>query len=254
MQIITFNVNGLRAAIQKGFLDWLKTTHADIVCLQEVKYDACHTLNDVFAALGYEYSFWNPAQKKGYSGVGILSKNKPLAVTYGSGYEVSDAEGRVVCMETELFIIVNTYAPSGTSGEERQNFKTLWLSHFQTFITNLQQQTNKPLLICGDFNIAHQEIDIHNPKIKATGFLPEEREWLSGFLTCGFIDVFRQVHPETQHYSWWTYRAGARSKNLGWRIDYYFVSEVLKPKIRHIEMLTSIHFSDHCPVLLELDG
>jgi exodeoxyribonuclease-3 len=252
MKIISFNVNGLRAVLQKGFLRWLAEENADYICLQEVKYDTPHLLDDLFVGLGYTHNYWYPAQRKGYSGVATLAKQPALHVHRGSGVPLYDDEGRILRLDTEHFSLVNVYVPSGTSGEVRQAFKMEWLTHFQEFIHSTRTQT--PLVLCGDFNIAHQEIDIHNPKANAnsTGFLPEERAWVTEFLQSGFVDAFRHANPEKQQYSWWTYRANARSKNLGWRIDYHFVSDDLKNRICRAESLTDICFSDHCPVLLEL--
>lgn len=255
MKVISFNINGLRAAIGKGLLEWLVKADADYVCLQEVKYDAPHTIGPLFGAIGYEHQYWYPAEKKGYSGVAILAKSPALRIYRGSSETTSDAEGRILRIDTETFSLVNVYVPSGTTGEMRQAFKMKWLAHFQAFVNSIRQQSQTPLVICGDFNIAHEEIDIHNPKAnaKCSGFLPEERQWLSDFLAGGFVDAFRHTHPDLQQYSWWTYRAGARGKNLGWRIDYQFVSESLKDKITEVGQLTDVSFSDHCPVMLGLD-
>ncbi len=254
MKIISFNVNGLRSVLQKGFLRWLAEEKADFICLQEVKYDTPQLLDDLFSGLGYTHNYWHPAQKKGYSGVAILGKKPALQVYRGSGITHYDAEGRILRLDTDLFCLINVYVPSGTSGEVRQSFKMEWLAHFQEYVNSILQNIKTPLILCGDFNIAHQEMDIHNPKTNAnaTGFLPEERAWVTKFLASGFVDTFRYINPETQRYSWWTYRANARSKNLGWRIDYYFVSTALKDRIYRAELLTDICFSDHCPTLLEL--
>jgi len=254
MKIVSFNVNGLRAVLQKGFLTWLAEVNADFICLQEVKYDSPHLLNDLFTGLGYVHNDWYPAQKKGYSGVAILSRHPALRVSRGSGVEHYDAEGRILCFETEQFILINVYAPSGTTGEIRQAFKMEWLAHFQEYVNNICYSIKIPLIICGDFNIAHQEMDIHNPKssTRSSGFLPEERQWVSQFLASGFVDAFRFANPAVQQYSWWTYRANARSKNLGWRIDYHFVSESIKEKITRAELFKEVCFSDHCPIMLEI--
>lgn len=255
MKLISFNVNGLRSAIQKGLLEWLVKTAADYVCLQEVKYDAPQTIGALFEGIGYAYQYWYPAEKKGYSGVAILSRYPALRVHRGSSETTSDAEGRILRIDMEAFSLVNVYVPSGTTGEVRQTYKMQWLAHFQEFVNSIRQQSETPLVICGDFNIAHEEIDIHNPKANAnsSGFLPGERRWLTNFLASGFVDAFRYTHPDLQQYSWWTYRAGARGKNLGWRIDYQFVSESLKDKITEAGPLTEVAFSDHCPVMLGMD-
>ncbi len=254
MKIISFNVNGLRSVLQKGFLQWIAEENADYICLQEVKYDTPHLLNDLFSNLGYVHNSWYPAQKKGYSGVAILAKQPPLQIHRGSGIEKYDAEGRILRIDMETFSLMCVYVPSGTSGEVRQSFKMEWLTHFQEVVNSISQNSKTPMVICGDFNIAHQEIDIHNPKanVNSTGFLPDERQWVSDFLETGFVDAFRYANPQKKSYSWWTYRANARSKNLGWRIDYHFASKSLENHILRAESLTEVCFSDHCPILLEL--
>ncbi|MCU0355560.1 MAG: exodeoxyribonuclease III [Cytophagales bacterium] len=256
MKIISFNVNGLRAVLQKGFLKWMAGTNADYVCLQEVKYDEPHLLNDLFSGIGYEHQYWYPAVKKGYSGVAVLAKKPAIALTKGSGQTDYDTEGRILRVDTEHFTLVNVYVPSGTTGEVRQAFKMAWLTHFRAYLAAVKQSSPLPLLVCGDFNIAHEETDIHNPKANArtSGFLPEERQWLSDFLADGFVDTFRFANPRTRKYSWWTYRANARSRDLGWRIDYHFVCRSLAPRIVHADSATDVCFSDHCPVVLELRG
>ncbi|MDJ1502617.1 exodeoxyribonuclease III [Xanthocytophaga agilis] len=255
MKIISFNINGLRSGLQKGFLEWLKKEQPDIICLQEVKFDTPEHLNPLFEGLGYTYTHWYPAQKKGYSGVAILAKQPALQIIQGSGMEEYDIEGRILRFDTKKFSLINVYVPSGTSGEIRQSFKMKWLDHFKQYVVSIQQEQNKPLILCGDFNIAHQEIDIHNPKAnqKSTGFLPEERQWVSEFLEAGFVDTFRYKNPQKQQYSWWTYRANARAKNLGWRIDYFFASRSIEANIQEAELLTDICFSDHCPIMIKLE-
>ena len=243
MKLISFNVNGLRAVLQKDFLKWLAETNADYVCLQEVKYDTPHLLDELFAGIGYSHTYWHPAEKKGYSGVAVLAKKPAILTAKGCGLASYDAEGRILRLDTEHFTLVNVYVPSGT-----------WLAHFRQYVAAVKQSSGLPLVVCGDFNLAHEEMDIHNPKAnaKTSGFLPEERRWLSDFLADGFVDAFRFANPDTRKYSWWTYRANARSRNLGWRIDYHFVSDLLAPHIVQADSATDICFSDHCPVVLEL--
>lgn len=248
MRILTYNVNGIRSAINKGFLEWLAADPADIICLQEVK--ACETDVDcsAFHELGYHH-FWFPAQKKGYSGVAILSKTKPDAVHYGDGRAQSDEEGRVLRTDFPAFSVINAYFPSGTTGDVRQAYKYQWLDEFLE--QTLQwRQTMKPLIICGDYNIAHREIDIHNPvsNKNSSGFLPEERAWLDRFFDAGFIDTFRHLNEAPDHYSWWSYRAAARKRNKGWRIDYISACQSLKDRIRQSAILPDVVHSDHCPV------
>ena len=254
MKIISYNVNGIRAAINKGFLEWLKATNADVVCLQEIKATP-DQIADLFQieALGYHH-FWYPAQKKGYSGTAIFSKKQPLHVEYGCGIAPYDQEGRVIRADFEDFSVISAYFPSGSSGDERQAFKIKFLEDFQEYANQLKLQIPN-LLICGDYNICHRAIDIHNPKsnAKSSGFLPEEREWMENFMNAGFVDTFRHLNPDPHHYTWWSYRAGARSKNLGWRIDYHLITKTMESKIKRAAILPEAKHSDHCPILLELD-
>jgi exodeoxyribonuclease-3 len=252
MKIISYNINGIRAAIRKGFLDWLKKENPDVICLQEIKaYESQFNTND-FEKLGY-HCFWHSAKKKGYSGVAILSKIKPDNVIWGCGEELFDSEGRILQAEFNNISILSCYFPSGSSGEIRQNFKIQFLNYFFDFVKNKNLGGN--ILISGDFNICHQVIDIHNPiaNKNTSGFLTEEREWLSQFLSLGFIDTFRKKNPHPHHYSWWSYRARARENNKGWRIDYNMLSENLEKKIKSADILTNVYHSDHCPILLELE-
>ena len=253
MRIISYNVNGIRAAIKKGLLDWLKTNPADVICIQETKATKEDVDHKPFNELGY-YDYWFSAQKKGYSGVAVFTKIKPDNVEYGNGHGPSDDEGRVIQLDFGEIRLINAYFPSGTSGEERQDFKYLWLDEFYTWVNKLRQK--KPnLILCGDYNIAHNEIDIHDPKgnKKSSGFLPEEREWMTKFLNSGWIDTFRTVHPEPHRYSWWSQRfPSVRLNNKGWRIDYITVTEPLKSRIKGAEIFPDVKHSDHCPVYLEL--
>lgn len=253
MRIITYNVNGIRAAIKKDFPNWLKTTKADVVCIQETKAQSDQIPVELFEELGYHvYSY--SAEKKGYSGVAIFSKVEPLHIEYGMGIEKYDREGRVIRADFKDCSVISVYHPSGSSGEMRQAFKMQWLEDFHQYINNLKKKIPN-LIISGDYNICHQAIDIHDPIRNATssGFLPEEREWLTRFIDSGFIDSFRFLNKEPHQYTWWSYRANAREKNLGWRIDYNMVAEHLKVKIEHSVILPLAYHSDHCPVVLDLD-
>lgn len=253
MQIITYNVNGIRAALKKDFALWLKTTNADVVCLQEIKANTDQFDQSVFTDLGY-HCYWNSAVKKGYSGVAIFSKVKPKHVEYGCGIEAIDFEGRILRVDFDEFSVMSAYFPSGSSGDVRQAFKMKFLGLFQNYINELKKSFPK-LIISGDYNICHQAIDIHNPQRNkhTSGFLPEERKWVSQFLASGFIDSFRHLNPEPHNYSWWSYRANARAKNLGWRIDYNMISENLLSNLKRSAILSQAVHSDHCPVLVELE-
>jgi exodeoxyribonuclease III len=253
MKIITYNVNGIRAAIGKGMLDWLRSADADIVCFQEIKAqeEQIPVLN--FEALGY-HTYWFSAEKKGYSGVGLITKRKPDQVVYGMGIDLYDREGRMIRADFGDVSVISVYHPSGTTGDERQEFKMKWLDAFLHYIAELRM-TRPNLVISGDYNICHKPIDIHDPVRNATssGFLPEEREWVTTFLNSGFIDSFRYFMKEPHHYSWWSYRVNARERNLGWRIDYHMVSDPLENRMRRAAILPMAVHSDHCPVLLEID-
>ncbi|MFN6943998.1 MAG: exodeoxyribonuclease III [Cytophagaceae bacterium] len=253
MKIITYNVNGLRSVLRKGFIDWLKASDPDIICLQEVKSTPLDVDPEIFRQYGYEI-YWHPAIKKGYSGVATLTKKKPLSHCIGCGIEKYDNEGRVLRLDFETFSVLNVYMPSGSSGEERQAFKMNWLEDFYTYSHDLKTKFPN-LIICGDFNICHQAIDIHNPKSNAnsSGFLPEERDWMTRFFGNGFLDAFRHFNKEPHNYTWWSYRANARTKNLGWRIDYHTVTESMSERLKRSVILSETKYSDHCPVLLEID-
>ncbi len=253
MRIITYNVNGIRSAIRKGLIDWLETDPADVICLQEVKAHKGDIDIDKIESLGYK-TYWFLAQKKGYSGVAILTKIKPDNVVYGSKIEQSDFEGRVIRADFDDISIISVYFPSGTSGEIRQAYKYVWLDEFIEFLNEVKK-TRYKLVVCGDYNIAHKEIDIHNPvsNKKTTGFLPEERAWFDKFLANGFADGFRQLNKEPHQYSWWNVlRPTTRIENKGWRIDYINVTENLKDRIVDVKICPAVKHSDHCPVYLEL--
>ena len=253
MKLISYNVNGIRSAVQKDFIPWLVSTNADVVCLQEVKASLDQIEKSLFEAVGYSV-YWMPAERQGYSGVAILSKIKPQQVTQGCGKAKYDAEGRVLRIDFTDLSIMSVYFPSGSSSEDRQAFKMEWLKDFKVYILNLKESIPN-LIISGDYNICHHPIDIHNPvsNKNSPGFLPEEREWLSQFLNSGFIDTFRFFNKESHQYTWWSYRANARKKNLGWRIDYHLASESLQKRLRRAAILNQAFHSDHCPILLEID-
>ncbi|MBR9833397.1 exodeoxyribonuclease III [bacterium] len=252
-RIISYNVNGIRAAMKKGLVEWMQAAQPDILCLQETKAQKDQVEMDQIEELGYE-TYWFSAEKKGYSGVAIFTKETPLHVEYGMGVEKYDFEGRVIRADYNGYSVLCVYMPSGSSGDERQAFKMEWLADFQEYINELKK-TIPDLIICGDYNICHTAIDIHNPTRNAntSGFLPEEREWVTQFIDSGFIDSFRVFNKEPHNYSWWTYRAGARGKNLGWRIDYHMVSNSLSEKLTRAAILPEAKHSDHCPVLVEID-
>ena len=250
--IITYNVNGIRAAIRKGFVDWLESSNPDIVLFQETKAVQSQIPVEEFERLGY-YHYWFSAEKKGYSGVGILSKEKPDKVHKGMGIEKYDREGRFIRADYGSMSVISVYHPSGTNNDRLQ-FKFEWLDDFQKYINDLKKE-RPDLIISGDYNICHKPIDIHDPvRLKnVSGFLPVEREWLTNFLELGLIDSFRHLHPEKEQYSWWSYRANARERNKGWRLDYLLITQDLKPRLKRALILQEAKHSDHCPVLLELD-
>ncbi len=253
MRIITYNVNGIRAAMNKDLTGWLKRVDADVICLQEIKATEDVVDKQPFLDMGYEL-FWYPGQKKGYSGVAIFTKQKPKKVVYGCGIDAYDSEGRVIRADYEDVSILSVYHPSGSSGDERQAFKMKWLDDFFDYAHELKK-TIPNLIISGDYNICHKAIDIHNPKSNAntSGFLPEEREWMEKFINSGFIDTFRFFNEEPHNYTWWSYRAGSRNKNLGWRIDYHLATNSMEKRLKRSVILPDAKHSDHCPVLLEID-
>ncbi|PKP35196.1 MAG: exodeoxyribonuclease III [Bacteroidetes bacterium HGW-Bacteroidetes-17] len=253
MKIISYNVNGIRAAMKKGFMDWINVANADVICLQETKAQGDQIPVFEFEAAGYKTYFLS-AVKKGYSGVAILVKHEPDKVVYGMGVSKYDDEGRFIRADYGDVSVVSVYHPSGSSGEFRQAFKMQWLNDFQQYINELKKERPK-LIIAGDYNICHKPIDIHDPvgNKNSSGFLPEEREWIGEFIDSGFVDSFRAFNPEPHHYTWWSYRANARANNKGWRIDYHMVSENLKEKMQRALILPQAMHSDHCPIVLEID-
>lgn len=253
MKIITYNVNGVRSALSKGFTDWLAAESPDVVCLQETKAQPDQIPTLEFEALGYRSYFFS-AKKKGYSGVAILTKIEPDNIIYGMGIPSYDNEGRFLRIDLGDISIASIYHPSGSSGDERQNFKMVWMEDFRQYVKKLSE-TRPKLILCGDYNICHQPIDIHDPVRNATssGFLPEEREWMSRFLEDGYIDTFRYFHKEeTNRYTWWSFRANARFNNKGWRIDYCMASKALEPMLKDAYILPDVKHSDHCPACVVL--
>ncbi len=253
LRIISYNVNGIRAAMNKGLVDWLKTDPADVICFQETKAHKDNVDHKQFTDLGY-HDYWFSAQKKGYSGVAVLTKIKPDKVELGHGHGPSDDEGRVIQMDFGDIRVINAYFPSGTSGEERQGFKYQWLKDFLAHLEKLKKKYPK-LVLLGDYNIAHKEIDIHDPKgnKNSSGFLPDERAWMDEFFKKGWTDTFREFHPEPHRYSWWSQRfPTVRLQNKGWRIDYINTTGPLKKNLVSSDIYHDIKHSDHCPVYLEL--
>ena len=253
MQIISYNLNGIRAAIKNGLIEWLATHNFDILCFQEVKATPDQIDLTLFENLGYKLVGWAAAQKKGYSGVAIFSKIHAQNIKVGCEIDIYDCEGRVIRADFGDLTIVNTYFPSGTSGEIRQDLKMKFLVDYHVWINKLRKERPN-LIVTGDYNIAHQEMDIHDPKSNknTTGFLPEERTWLTQWFESGFTDAFRFKNPDLTQYSWWSYRAGARANNKGWRIDYQSVSKNMETRIIDCKQLPDVVHSDHCPVWLDI--
>jgi len=252
MKIVTLNLNGLRSALEKGLADWVAQTNADLYAFQEIKVDRSIATKFAEHFPGYTW-YTNPAERKGYSGTAILSKIEPQNISYGCGDSRFDTEGRVLCLHFPQFSLMNLYLPSGSSGDERQAFKEEMMAYFHAYIQ--QQLSILPgLVLVGDFNICHQPIDIHNPvRLKNTsGFLPHERQWFSDFLALGLVDSFRVKNAEPGQYTWWSYRANSKAKNLGWRIDYQLLSSNLIPAIENHLIAAEQNFSDHCPTILTL--
>lgn len=249
MKLISWNVNGLRACVGKGFFEFVAAEQPDMLCLQETKLQP----EQAPAVEGY-WDYWNSADKKGYSGTALFSRTEPLSVTYGLGIDEHDHEGRVITAEYPDFYLVTVYVPNSQDGLKRLDYRMVWEDAFRAYVQALDQK--KPVIICGDMNVAHQEIDLKNPKTnrKNAGFTDEERAKMTELLGAGFVDTFRHFYPDTEGvYSWWSYRFRAREKNAGWRIDYFLVSERLIGRIKDARILTDVLGSDHCPVVIELE-
>lgn len=253
MDIVSYNVNGIRSAISKGLLNWMEERKADVYCFQETKAEKSQVDLSSFELLGYK-SYWFSAKKKGYSGVAIFTKHTPDHVEYGFGDDAYDTEGRLIRADFGDLSVISVYIPSGTTGDERQSYKMTWLDYFHAYIHKLRL-TKPNLVVCGDYNICHMPIDIHDPvgNKNSSGFLPEEREWLSKFIEGGFVDTFRFYNKDPHHYSWWTFRANARERNKGWRIDYCMVNEPLSSRLRNAGIHPDVVHSDHCPVWVSID-
>lgn len=253
MKIISYNVNGIRAAVSKGLYDWLEVESPDILCLQETKAQEEQIDLITMQSMGYQ-SYIHSAEKKGYSGVALFSKQPADNIEIGMGVPLYDQEGRVLRADFGDLTVVSVYIPSGTTGDIRQDFKMDFLVHFEAYVRRLREE-RKNVVISGDYNICHKPIDINNPQkhTKSSGFLPDERAWFDDFVASGMIDSFRVFDQRPDQYSWWSYRAGAKPKNLGWRIDYHMVSAPLKNKLLGASILPELKFSDHCPIIVELD-
>ena len=252
MKIISYNVNGIRAAMRKGLMDWLKAASPDVFCIQETKAMEDQVEIAEIEAAGYPYHYWYSAQKKGYSGVAIFCKKQPEQVVYGTGIDYMDFEGRNLRVDYDEVSIMSLYLPSGTN-LTRLDHKLTYMADFQTYVDELRKEVPN-LVICGDYNICHEAIDIHDPvrNKNVSGFLPVEREWIGNFIDSGFIDSFRFFNKEPHNYTWWSYRANARANNKGWRIDYNMVAQPLQEKMKRAVILADAYHSDHCPHLLEL--
>lgn len=251
MRLISWNVNGLRACLTKGFMDYFLATGADMFCLQETKMQPGQA---DFSPEGY-LQFWNSAEKKGYSGTAIFSRHEPMSVAYGIGIEEHDHEGRVITLEFDKFYLVTVYTPNSQRGLTRLDYRMTWEDAFGEYLAGLDKK--KPVVVCGDMNVAHKEIDLKNPKTNTqnAGFTIQERDKMTALLSRGFVDTFRLLHPdETDRYSWWSYMQRSRERNIGWRIDYFLASERLAPNVKLADIDDQIMGSDHCPVILELEG
>ena len=254
MKLVSWNVNGLRAVINKGFTEFFKEADADIFCIQETKMQENQideNIKEIFK--GYN-TYWNSAEKKGYSGTAIITKNIPLNIKFGIGIEEHDKEGRVITLEFDKFYMVNCYTPNSKRELERLDYRMVWEDAFRNYLLELNKK--KPVIVCGDLNVAHKEIDLKNPKTnrKNAGFTDEEREKMTELLNAGFTDTFRYLYPDkTDTYTWWSYMFKAREKNAGWRIDYFIVSNSIKDKIKESYIYSEVMGSDHCPVGLDID-
>ncbi len=251
-KLLSWNVNGLRACGRAGFLDWFKSEKADAVCVQEIKVNPEQLPPEMVNPAKY-HAFWHPAEKAGYSGVAIFSKKEPLDVRYGIGVEDIDREGRVLTAEFKTYILISAYFPNSQRDHARLKFKLHFCEQFLKFCER-ERRKGKTLIMCGDFNIAHTEIDLKNPKTnqKNAGFLPEERSWMTKFLSSGYVDAFRHFIKDPGHYTWWSYRPGVRARNIGWRIDYFSVDEASRSRLKEAHHQTQVMGSDHCPIMLKI--
>ncbi len=254
MKIVSYNVNGIRAAMNKGLVDWLTSVDADVVCIQETKARKEQVALELLEAIGYEHHFWFSAEKKGYSGVAVLCKKQPDHVEYGTGIDYMDFEGRNLRVDFGDVSVMSMYLPSGTN-IARLEHKLQYMADFQQYADELRKERPN-LIVCGDYNICHQAIDIHDPvrNKNVSGFLPVEREWIGNFIDSGFIDSFRHFNQEPHNYTWWSYRANARANNKGWRLDYAMANDSLKDRLIRSVILSEAKHSDHCPILLEIDS
>lgn len=253
IKLVSYNLNGIRAAMKKGFAEWLQTYNPDIICIQETKAQPEQIDSEAFHKMGY-HTYWFSAKKKGYSGTGIITRIKPDRVIEGMGMDAYDDEGRVLRADFGDVTLITSYFPSGTTGDVRQAFKMQYLADFSKYIEELRKERPK-LIITGDVNICRLPIDINFPEkhLTSSGFLPEERDWFAGFINVGFIDTFREFCNEGERYSWWSMRSRAREKNLGWRIDYFLVTENLRPNLIGADILSDVVHSDHCPITMEIN-
>lgn len=253
LKLLSWNVNGLRAVEKKGILDWINIENPDILCLQETKAQEEQLSDNLRNISGY-YAYFCSAERKGYSGVALYTKQKPNKVEFGLGKDEFDKEGRTIIAHYDNFILFNIYYPNGGASEERLNYKLKFYDHFYEYTLKLKEE-GKQIVVCGDFNTAHQAIDLARPKQNedVSGFLPEERAWIDKFINSGFIDTFRIYNQEGNNYTWWDMKTRARTRNVGWRIDYFFVSENLQDKIKDAFIYSGVQGSDHCPVGIILD-
>jgi exodeoxyribonuclease-3 len=254
LRVTTWNVNGLRAALGKGIWKWIQSENPDVLCLQEIKTRPEQVASEFYDQFNISNIYWNPAEKPGYSGVATFTNLSPISVNFGIGKNEFDSEGRVILTKFPSFTIFNVYFPSGQRGHDRVDFKLDFYSHLLE-VCDQMHKTNERIIICGDFNTAHNEIDLRYPKQnqKTSGFLPEERVWIDKYLSHGFIDIYRELFPERVEYTWWTYRMNARQKNVGWRLDYFLVSDSLVPTIKDVVIHGDVTGSDHCPVTLTIE-